>query len=237
MSIGEKIKRLRKEKNFTQPELAEAMGIEQSYLSKLENDKSLPSNDVLNRILDVFDLEVGDLVDDLDEGARNQLRQIADVASHFNRQKQLLIGNRRRWLLVSALLLSVGIALIYAGNAHLFFPDMVYQYKSHGIVLDGESKEIFDSPQRFMPPGSDHAARTEYLDSINARIDEVYVQDSKFRGNIYNVEVDGGSRTYFIDSERKIDPWQSKLVIFAGMIMAMFGLIGLLLERKLSRFE
>ena len=237
MNIGEKIRQLRNEKNFTQPELAEAMGIEQSYLSKLENDKSLPSNDVLNRILDVFDLEVGDLVDDLDQGARNQLRQIPDVANHFNRQKQLLIGDRRRWLLVSALLLSFGIALVYAGNVHLFFSDIIYQYKSHGVVLDGESKEIFANPDRFISRGADHAAVTEFLDSIYARIDEVYVQGSKFRGNIYNVEVDGGSRTFYIDGEREVEPWQSKLIVFAGMVMAIFGLIGLLLERKLSRSE
>lgn len=237
MNIGEKIRQLRNEKNFTQPELAEAMGIEQSYLSKLENAKSLPSNDVFNRILDVFDLEIGELVDDLDQGARNQLRQIPDVASHFNRQKQLLIGNRRRWLLVSALSLSFGIALIYAGNAHLFFSDIVYQYKSSGVVLDGESKEIFSNPERFISRGADHAAVTEFLDSINARIDEVYVQDSEFRGNVYNVEVDGGSRTYYVDGETEVDPWQNKLIVFVGVLMAIFGLIGLLLERKPSRSE
>ena len=104
MKFGERLRELRNDKDLTQPELAEAMGIEQSYLSKLENDKSLPSNDVLNRILDVFDIEVGDLVNDLDQGARNQLRQIPDVGDHFDRQKQQLIGNRRRWLLASALL-------------------------------------------------------------------------------------------------------------------------------------
>jgi len=46
MNIGEKIKQLRTEKNLTQPQLAEAIGIEQSYLSKLENDKSTPSADI-----------------------------------------------------------------------------------------------------------------------------------------------------------------------------------------------
>ncbi len=70
MNFGEKLRQLRNDKDLTQPELAEAMGIEQSYLSKLENDKSLPSNDVLNRILDVFGLEIGDLVDDLNQVAR-----------------------------------------------------------------------------------------------------------------------------------------------------------------------
>lgn len=44
MNFGEKLKRIRTEKNLTQPRFAEAIGIEQSYLSKLENDKSQPSD-------------------------------------------------------------------------------------------------------------------------------------------------------------------------------------------------
>ena len=83
MDFGEKIRQLRNNKDLTQPEAAEAMGIEQSYLSKLENDKSLPSNDVLNRILDVFGLEIGDLVSDLSQGAKNQLRQSTHAARPF----------------------------------------------------------------------------------------------------------------------------------------------------------
>lgn len=63
----------------------------------------------------------------------------------------------------------------------------------------------------------------------------MYIQDRKFRGNAYNVEVEGGSRTFFSESE--IDPWQSKLIAFAGIAMTIFGSIGLLLERKLSRSE
>ena len=237
MNFGERLRQLRNDKDLTQPELAEAMGIEQSYLSKLENDKSLPSNDVLNRILNVFDIEVGDLVNDLDQGSRNQLRHIPDVGDHFNRQKQQLIGNRQRWLLASALLLSFGIALVYAGNVHLFFSDIIYQYKSHGVVFDGESKEIFRRPDKFVPEAAKQEAEIEFLDSINARIDEVYLQDSEFHGNIFNVEVDGGSRTYYLENETEIDPWQSKLVVFVGVLMLIFGLIGIVLERKLSRSQ
>ena len=99
MNFGDKLRKLRKDKGFTQPELATAMGIEQSYLSKLENNRSLPSNDVLQRILDVFDTDIGTLVDDLDQGVRNQLRQIPDIAEHFNHRKQVMLVNRKRWLL------------------------------------------------------------------------------------------------------------------------------------------
>ncbi len=67
MKFGEKLKELRNEKEWTQPDMGEAIGIEQSYWSKLENDKSLPSNDIFIRILEVFGLDIADLVDDLDQ--------------------------------------------------------------------------------------------------------------------------------------------------------------------------
>ena len=235
MDFDEKLRQLRNDRDLTQPEAAEAMGIEQSYLSKLENDKSLPSNDVLNRILDVFGLEIGDLVSDLSQGAKNQLRQLPDVADYFSRQKQLLIGSRKRWLMISTLLLSLGIALVYAGNAHMFFSDIIYEYKSHGVILDGESKEIFVDQRRFISPGVEEAIALQ--DAVNARIDEVYLRTEEFGGNIFNVAVAGGSRTYYLRAETEIDPWQSKLVIFIGLLMAISGMTGIILDRTLSRYH
>ncbi len=51
MNIGERIKQLRIDKNLTQPQLAELANIEQSYLSKLENDKYIPSREILCSLL------------------------------------------------------------------------------------------------------------------------------------------------------------------------------------------
>lgn len=235
MNFGERIRQHRSERQLTQPELAETLGIEQSYLSKLENGKSLPSGDVLNRILDVFGLTIGDLISDLDQGSRNQLRHIPEVAEYLRLRKQQVIGNQKRWLMLSALLLSVGVGLIYAGNAHLFFSDIVYQYKSHGIVLAGEPKEIFRRPYLAVSEAADHQLIMETRDAMNARIDEDYLRVSDFRGNVFNVPVSGGSRTYYLEKETEIDPWQSKLVIFIGVLMTILGLFGLFLDRKLSR--
>ena len=237
MKFGEKLKELRNEKEMTQPEMAEAFGIEQSYLSKLENDKSLPSNDILVRILEVFGLNIADVVDGLDQSSKNQLRALPEVADHYHRQKQLIIGNRQRWLLGSAILLALGAAFIYAGNVHLFFTDVVYQYTSHGVVLDGESKEIFRQARGSLSETLSLDERNQFLDSIQSRIDQEYRLMSDFRGNIYNVRVPGGSRTYYLVDDTEIDPWRSKLVVFLGVLMAMFGLIGLFLEKKLSRYH
>ena len=112
MNLGERLRQLRQDRNLTQPELAHEMGIEQSYLSKLENGKYVSSSDVFSRILEVFALSVGDFVDALDHGSRLQLRQIPDVASHFDHQKQLILGDRRSWSFSSAAFFALGAALI-----------------------------------------------------------------------------------------------------------------------------
>lgn len=65
MTLDEQLKKLRAEKSPSQPELAELAGIEQSYLSKLENDKSLPSNEVLRKLLKAFSLSVAQLLEPL----------------------------------------------------------------------------------------------------------------------------------------------------------------------------
>lgn len=232
MNFGDKLRKIRKDKGLTQPELATAMGIEQSYLSKLENNRSLPSNDVLQRMLDVFDIDVGTLVDDLDQGVRNQLRQIPDIAEHFNHRKQAMLVNRKRWLLWSSVLVAFGVGLIYAGSVNLFYSDYVYQYKSHGVVLEGESKEIFRNPP--IPRGADGAEANAIVNGILDRVDEDYLRMDAFAGELFNVPVEGGSRTYYLHSEQQIDPWQNKAVTLVGVVMLAFGAVGLLLERKLS---
>jgi hypothetical protein len=51
------------------------------------------------------------------------------------------------------------------------------------------------------------------------------------------VPVKGGSRTYRLRRETEIDPWQNKAITFVGVLMLVFGTIGLVLERKLSRYQ
>ncbi len=236
MNFGEKLRDLRNEKKWTQPELADAIGIEQSYLSKLENERSMPSDNTLSRILEVFEIGIGELLIELDQRTKNQLRQLPQVADFLTREKGMMIQNRRRWLMISVALVSIGVALIYAGRVHLFFPNTVYQYRSQGIVLDGEPKEIFEKSRFYLPDSvlQDRSEAQKYLDAIKARMNEHYVLSSEYRGTIYNLPVEGGSRTYYFDGERQIDPWQSKFLVFIGVLLGMFGLAGVVMERKLS---
>lgn len=221
MNLGEKLRQLRQARNLTQPEVAEAIGIEQSYLSKLENGKYTPSSDVFSRVLDVFKINVGDLVDDLEPGAQNQLRQIPAVAEYFSEQKRLIIGDRRRWLLVSTFLFAVGVALIYAGHADLFVSNTVYSYESAGIAPAGESSYTreFGEADGMLPP------------------DVELMTSGHYRGEVFVVPVAGGSRMYVLTREREIDPWQNKAIASLGVLLMVLGLTGLILEKKLSRYQ
>lgn len=55
MSFSDNLRTLRLTRGFTQPALAEIADIEQSYLSKLENGRSKPSEDVLGRLASALD--------------------------------------------------------------------------------------------------------------------------------------------------------------------------------------
>jgi transcriptional regulator with XRE-family HTH domain len=67
VNFGEKVRQLRAERNLTQPQLAQLIGIEQSYLSKLENDKSIPSADIFQAIQLALSIDVATFLEGVDE--------------------------------------------------------------------------------------------------------------------------------------------------------------------------
>ena len=50
MSLAAKLVKLRKEKNFTQQQLADAVGIHVNSLKKYESEQALPSLEVLKKL-------------------------------------------------------------------------------------------------------------------------------------------------------------------------------------------
>jgi transcriptional regulator with XRE-family HTH domain len=73
-SIGSRLRRLRKERNLTQAELARQIGIQQSDLSRMEKGEYRVSLDNLFKILSVFDLQISEFF--ADRMARPQADQL-----------------------------------------------------------------------------------------------------------------------------------------------------------------
>lgn len=65
MSIGENIRRIRKDKKLTQKELGEKLeGISQQQIGQWENGNKIPKLETIRKIADALDVHLSDLIDD-----------------------------------------------------------------------------------------------------------------------------------------------------------------------------
>jgi len=228
MTFGERLKSLRTTRNWTQPQAADAIGVEQSYLSKLENNHSVPSGDVFARIAKAFEITVAQVLQDLDDLSLDQLSQIPDVANHLTEQQRNSKMNLRLWSQGLAVAVALGAALVYAGFSNLIVADVVYSYKSAGIIQAEESKELFR--ELSVPTSATSLARLDpEYSTLRERLDERFLTKSTYLGETFSVPIEGGSRTYYLQGKMRIDPWQNKVATFLGIFLATAGFIGLLI--------
>ena len=63
-TFGQKIKSLRKAKRITQLELAERIGVDFTYVSKIENDRTIrtPAESTIRKIAEVLDVNAEELI-------------------------------------------------------------------------------------------------------------------------------------------------------------------------------
>ncbi|HEV3485913.1 MAG TPA: helix-turn-helix transcriptional regulator [Vicinamibacterales bacterium] len=80
--IGRKIRQLRRQRKLTQVELAERIGVHQSDLSRMEQGEYKVGLDTLLRILQTFDLSIGDFFDESGpaESIAEKVRRLSPAA-------------------------------------------------------------------------------------------------------------------------------------------------------------
>jgi transcriptional regulator with XRE-family HTH domain len=66
--IGDAVKKLRKERGFSQMGLAKKVGISNSYLCDIESNRDVPSYKRLKLIANAMDMTVPELLAHVDEG-------------------------------------------------------------------------------------------------------------------------------------------------------------------------
>ena len=79
MSIGEKIRQLRREKDWSQGQLAIKLGISEKHISRYENEKFTPSASTLKKIAEVFGVTVDYLLSGNKLENDDKPLQIADI--------------------------------------------------------------------------------------------------------------------------------------------------------------
>ena len=244
MNIGEKIKQLRTEKNLTQPQLAEVIGIEQSYLSKLENDKSVPSADIFQAIIQALSVDVGTFLEGIDDKIiHRQLRQIPEVANYLHAGVAYKIHNIKKWLYGSAIACVLGLTLIVAGYKSFIFSPKQYNYVSQGIIQEGEAANIYDwmvfegQLNSQLNAGIISQAEKYKLKYKfdNNRVRPVYQLINNYQGQNYVVDVEGGSRKYTLEAEVLTEQPENRWLMLIGTLFTFSGLFGFFVEFRLRK--
>ena len=242
MTLGEQLKNIRANKGLSQPELSELAGIEQSYLSKLENDKSLPSNEVLRKLLSAFSLSVTEFLEPLDTSyIKNKLLVISDIERLYQQASTKQLNQQRNYLYFASTLIVLAITLFYIGYAKQVFNENLYEYSSRGVVLDGEPSDIFWQ-WRDLIDIKDRNKKDEkmrQLKVIMSQRSHVIVKlISENKGYSFEEKVEGGRR-YFRKSKsevpiqklRAINAWLKVL----GVMFLASGIMVFVLERRLFK--
>ena len=97
-SLGKLLKDIRAKRSLTQTQAAEAIGIEQSYLSKLESDQAWASLEVLRRICKQYNIDVKTLLGQVDQ---DSLRGNLQYQGFLQRNAE---QSRRAWGIAAALI-------------------------------------------------------------------------------------------------------------------------------------
>lgn len=238
MTLGEHIRILRNAKGLSQPELANLAQIEQSYLSKLENDKSLPSNDIFRQLLNGLSLPLADFLQSFDKQyLHNNLRQISDIEHWLLKNEQKDVNSQRRYLYIASFLIVMAVTCFYTGFSKVLFTGLHYQYESSGVILPDEPKNIFASWRRLLDrtqPDFHTVIAKKELEIEQRRNGKILLSNDHL-GEQFIQQVEGGRRFYRFEKEKVIPQQVNAWLQIIGIFLFSAGILVFLLERRLYK--
>ena len=146
--FNENLRELRKSKGFTQEELATKINVVRQTVSKWEKGLSVPDADSLQKIADVLEVDVSQLLGAKIEKEENK-NEIAEQLSRIN--EQLVVKNRRTKKIATAicviLLLPLIILLIMIVLSNFFYANVkeTDSYEIDDTVIEYYDEEYEDT--------------------------------------------------------------------------------------------
>ncbi|TDF36480.1 helix-turn-helix domain-containing protein [Alteromonadaceae bacterium M269] len=236
MTLGEKLKQLRNDRSLSQPELAEKIGIEQSYLSKLENDKSMPSNDIFKRLLAALEINTSQFISQFDAHyIRTTLSQIPDIENYIEVEREKRQSSSRKLLIGSSLAIVLATTLFYTGITAILFSDTLYQYESSGVTVEGEPADLFEGGLQRMELDGPEFRKQKAL--LGKRRDPHVMHTMLNKGSEFTLSVDGGRRQYYLQNDTTIERPENSVLQILGILFFTAGIMGFVYELRISRYR
>jgi len=224
MKLSDKIKQLRNNANLTQPELAQASGIEQSYLSKLENDKGSPSFEVISKIAAALNTDAMLIIESLDSDyVKENLTHIPEIAAKATEIRLAKMNKEKRRYIHAAFLIVFGITCVLLGATKSLFSESVYEYYSQGVIKKGETLYQFRRGVNG-DIGETRKQRDQRVIDNKSRIDEIFLHISDYKGESFIKPIGKNERRYFtLEYTKNSLNHYNDLVLIFGVLLLVSG--------------
>ena len=207
MKFGEYLRDKRAERGWTQPEAASRAKIEQSYLPKLENGKSIPSGDIYHRLVDAYGIDAQEMVGVLFPGELDRLREIDALRDLLLKRSHEDIQTPRRILIA-------GLAALIIGGGFVGFSQLEpariltqYTYQSTGVIAANAPLDT-----DIAPGATEDDEQTKFI--------------TQMRGPMFTEKVPGGKRVWNLvgsDVIEKPPPYRWALIPGIALIIGGLG--------------
>ena len=114
IKIGTFLKLLRKEKNLTQEQLAEQLGVSNRTVSRWENGNNMPDISLLSEIAEFYDVSIPELIygERKSENMREEAKEVAETMSDYAKaEKETLVKSIRNMSLIGLIALIIYMVL------------------------------------------------------------------------------------------------------------------------------
>lgn len=235
MTLGEKIRILRIKADLTQPELAKKLNIEQSYVSKLENDIHIPSEEILDRLARVFAQTTEQLLYGIDQQIiHKSFQHIPKLLDKMISYEAFLSRYFKRWLITHICFIVTGIILFLFANFNVVLPNEVYNYRSQFTYTYG-TPECLKRHYAIQPNAIKKNGLTKFHCGMRTRWLTFFTYS--YLGNTFKKNVDGEIKHYELYKTMQISRWANRLLSALGLLLIGIGGVCLLLEKRIHKTE
>lgn len=145
LKIGKKIKEFRVYNNLTQEELADRCELTKSYISQLENDKTSPSLETLEILLEVLGTNFKEFFDD-----DKKKKIVFTEEDQFIKEEK---GYSINWLVPTSQKLEMEPILVEIEPHSQTFLDNPHEGEEFGYVLEGSIELNYDGQHQIVKKG------------------------------------------------------------------------------------
>ena len=237
MTLGEFLKQQRELHQWKQPEAAEKIAIEQSYLSKLENNKAIPSADIFDKLMAVYQFSIQQISEAVQGSELEKLKDIVVVREFILSTKKRKDKDKRRFLISGLIMSMIGGFLLSLGIVFEHHTSVKYHYESKGVIQENESDYAFmvmPEYHNFTVIMIRNGQELEFLkrNPLFDRLDYQQKMSDINLGEFYMQQVDGAKRRFQKIRTTKV---KNKLPFYLGTSLGIMFLVGSLSIFYVSR--